>query len=722
MNTCRKVILTLLFFVFCAPFAWSQRVPKSITRRDERNIKAAAEQTVGDLVNLLNMVSDPGNSDADLQDAIDNAFTADSRMRIFFQNDFEADDDLDPNIPAGEAMGKDIRAYLRQFRNFYIQNKALSIRYQITQVGDIHVGESHLYLKVFFNQMMNGKDRRGNSFPSKVAKVAEMQVVTIGGLYKTLISHLDRQTKAGDYGSTPLVAISDAADNNLSDDGMETQRSESYYRVKLADGIRLLSENNYTEAYYALKEARRFPGTSGDAEARIQELMRKMRSQNIEPTEYLYDGLSARATALQEKYRYAQARNYLGYAMEVRPSAAKNAAATLLALSQLQAKQQLLWDLLSKGAYAEAQSGFAAAIAKDKYNPMLHVGLARAYAELNQPDQAEAEFEAALHADPGFPEAYKWRAYFYKDHKDYRRAYDAFAGYQARTEDTADVNILSDMALCRGKLAMAQNNVVQAAENFNAAIQFNPANSEALIAQADLLRVRGDKGIKAALKLVDDALRQDDKNAEAYAVRARIFESQADKTAAADAYQNAIKFDKDNPRWYYELGKLQMEIKDKTDNSAILNFTTCMSIRNVSREDALLQVQALWKRGKCYYLQNRNDEAEADYTAYRQKARLLPTQFKVDYANLLIKRARYDEALTTLKQAGEKPETLLSLGILNYTRYPTDESAYADYFTRAFRDGVSQEEVKNAPNMRMVYENCALVKSLVKKFRYNADF
>lgn len=353
---------------------------------------------------------------------------------------------------------------------------------------------------------------------------------------------------------------------------------------------------------------------------------------------------------------------------------------------------------------------------------MLHVGLARAYAALGQPEQAEAEFEAALHADPGFPEAYKWRGYFYKDHKDYRRAYDALAGYQARAEDTADVNILSDMALCRGKLALAQNNIVQAAESFNAAIQYNPSNGEALIAQADLLRLQGEKGIKAALKLVDEALRQDDKNAEAYAVRARIFESQADKEAAAEAYQSAIKFDKDNPRWYYELGKLQMEIKDKTDNSAILSFTTCMSIRNASREDALLQVQALWKRGKCYYLQNRNDEAEADYDAYRQKARMLPPQFKVDYANLLIKRARYDEALAALKQAGEKPETLLSLGILNYTRYPTDESTYADYFTRAFRDGVSQEDVKNAPNMRMVYENCSLVKSLVKKFRYNADF
>ncbi len=721
MKLCRKFLLGLLLAALIVPDAVAQNVPKSITRRDEKNIKAAAEQTVGDLINLLNMVSDPSNSTSDLDDAIDNAVTADSRMRIFFQNDFEADDDLDPNIPADEAMGKDIRAYLRQFRNFYFQNKALSIRYQITQVGDIHVGQSHLYLKVFFNQLMNGKDRKGNAFPSKVAKVAEMQVVNIGGQYKTLISHLDRQTKAGDYGNTPLVTISDAT-SEQQDAGLEKPRSESYYRIKLADGIKLLAEGNYTESYYALKEAKRFPGTSGDAEGRILELMSQMRSHNIEPTEYLYDGLSARAAALQAKYRYDQARSYLSYAMEVRPSSAKDAAATMRTLAQLQSKQQVLLDLVDKGAYSEAQSGFTAALAKNDANPMLHVGLARAYAQEGKADLAEAQFAAAAQADPAFAETYKWQAYFYKDRKDYRQAYDAFANYQARAEDTGDVNILSDIALCRGKLAAAQNNIVQAAESFNAALQLNSSNTDAMIAQADLLRLQGDKGIKAAQKLVDDALKIDEKNADAYAVRARIYESQADKAAAADAYQDAIKYDKDNPRWYYELGKLQMEIKDATDNSAILSFSTCMGIHDVSREDALIQIQALWKRGKCYYRQNRNDEAEADFDAYIQKARMLPTQFRVDYANLLIKRGRYDDALNALKQAGERPSVLLSFGILKYTRFPTDESAYADYFTRAFRDGVSQEDVHDAPNMRMVYDNCSLVRSLIKKYKYKVDF
>ncbi|MBS1614712.1 MAG: tetratricopeptide repeat protein [Bacteroidetes bacterium] len=721
MNSCRKIFIAFILLCLSAPVVWGQRVPTSITRRDERNIKAQAEQTIGDLVNLLNMVSDPDNSVTDLQMAIDNAMTADSRLRIFFQDDFEADDDLDPNIPADEAMGKDIRAYLRQFRDFYKQNKALSIRYQITQVGDIHVGQLHLYLKVFFNQIMDGKDRKGNSFPSKIAKVAEMQVVTIGGQYKTLISHLDRQTKAGDYGNTPTVTISDAAESNA-DDGTNTPHSESYYRMQLAAGISLLGESNYTEAYYSLKEAKRFPATAGDAENRIQELMAKMRSRNIEPTESLYEGLSTKAAQLQDKYRYNLARNYLNYALEVRPSATKNAAANLQALSQLQAQQQLLLDLLSKGAYQEAQKGFSTALAKDKLNPMMHIGLARAYAQLGQSDQAESEFRVAIQMDPSYPEAYKWMGNYYLDKKEYRLALDALAGFQARTEDTGDVQVLSNLALCRGKLASAQNNIVQAAENFNAAIQYNPENTDALIAQADLLRLQGEKGIKAALKLIEDALKQDEKNAEAYAVRARIYESQANREAAAEAYQSAIKFDKDNPRWYYELGKLQMEIKDKTDNSAILNFTACMNIHGVTREDALIQVQALWKRGKCYYLQNRNEEAQEDYEAFRQKARLLPSQFSVDYANLLIKRARYDEALASLKLAGEKPESLLSLGILNYTRHPTDESSYADYFTRAFRDGVSQDDVRNAPNMQMVYENCSLVKSLFRKYKYRPDF
>ncbi len=722
MNTFPKRLLCLMLILAgCGSSLFAQRVPKSITKRDEKNIRSAAEQTITNFINLLNTCADPDNTASDLDDAISNAFTSDSRVRIFFQNDFEADDDLDPSIPAGEALTKDIKAYLRQFRNFYTQNKALSVRSSITEISEIHVGESNLYLKVFFNQLMNGKDRKGAQFPSKMPKVAEMQIVSIGGQWQTLISHLDRQSKTDRNTNTPVVAISDAGDNSGEDAG-GPQRSESYYRSQLQNGMRLLSENNYSDAYYSLKEAKRFQATEGDADARIKDLMSKMRAQNLEPTEYLNDALSSKGLSLQDKYRYDLARNYYSYAKEVRPAAAKNAAAAMLAISQLQAKEQLLYDLLAKGSYSEAAKGFSSALQKTPDNPSLQVGLARANAALGNNAEAEEAFAAAVRTDAGYPETYKWRGYYYKSRKDYRQAYDAFAAYQTRAEDTGDVNILSEMAFSRGMIARLQGNAAMAMDAFSAALQYNPNNVDVLIAQADLLRMQGDKGVKGAKKLIDDALRKDDKNPEAYAVKAHIFETEANKAGAADAYQAAIKFDKDNPQWYFELGKLQMELNDVTNGSAILTFTSCLNIRPATREDGLKQIQALWKRGKCYYLQNRLDEAEADYNNFVKQAKMLTNGFQVDYANLLIKRAKYDEALIALRKAGERPEALLSMGILNYTRAPGNEGGYEDYFTRAFRDGVSAEAVKSAPNMRSVYDNSAIVKSLMKKFKYNTDF
>lgn len=534
MNTFpKRILLTTLLSLFSV-CAFAQKVPKSITKRDEKNIRAAAEQTLNTFINLLNTVADPENSASDLDDAISNAFTSDSRVRIFFQNDFEADDDLDPEIPADAAMTRDIKNYLRQFRTFYIQNKSLSIRSAITEISQIHIGESNLYLKVYYNQLMNGKNRKGNAFPAKMPKVAEMQIVSIGGQWQALISHLDRQSKTDRNTNTPVVAISDAGDNS-SDDYGGPQRSESYYRVQLQNGTRLLSENNYTEAYYALKEAKRFNGTEGDADARIKDLMSKMRGQNLEPTEYLFDGLSSKGLALQDKYRYDIAKSYYSYAKEVRPAAAKTAAASMLALSQLQAKEQLLNDLLAKGSYSDAAKGFSSAIQKAPDNPSLHVGLARANAALGNNAEAEESFAAAIRADASYPETYKWRGYYYKARKDYRQAYDAFAGYQTRAEDTGDRAILSDLLFCRGKIAMLQNNVAQATDDFNAAIGYNPDNVDVLIAQADLLRTQGDKGIKSAKKVIDEALRKDDKNPEAYAVKAHIFEAEANKGGAADA-------------------------------------------------------------------------------------------------------------------------------------------------------------------------------------------
>src|SRR5436305_1790244 len=138
MNTFPKRAFLITLLSLCGVCVFAQGAPKSITKRDEKNIRAAAEQTLTNFINLLNTVADPENSTSDLDDAISNAFTSDSRIRIFFQNDFEADDDLDPNIPPEEALTKDIKSYLRQFRNFYTQNKALSIRSAITEISQIH--------------------------------------------------------------------------------------------------------------------------------------------------------------------------------------------------------------------------------------------------------------------------------------------------------------------------------------------------------------------------------------------------------------------------------------------------------------------------------------------------------------------------------------------------------------------------------------------------------
>ncbi len=720
MNTRRRLPLLLLLLLWSAA-AFAQKVPKSITKRDDRNIRAAATQTMESLVNLLNFVAEPENTSSDIDDAIANAFAPDSKTRVFFQSDFEADDDLDAQA-AAENLTKDIKAYLRQFRNFYKQAKPLSIRYSVTEVSDIHIGEANLYLKVFFNQQMNGKDRDGKAFPSKMPKVAEMQILSIGGQWQTLISHLDRQSKADRSMSTPVVTISDAGGEG-SADANGPQRSEAYYRTQLANGTRMLNEYNFTDAYYALKEAKRFPATEGEADARINDLKAKLRSQNQEPTDYLYSGLASKAESWGEKFRYDLAKNYYNYAKEVKPASAKSAAASILALSQIEAKQNNLYSMLDKGSYSEAVRGFTAAIGEEKDNPALYVGLGRAQAGLGANAEAEEAFANAVRLDANYPETYRARGAFYKDRKDYQQAYDAYAAYQTHAEDTADRAVLSDIAYCRGRLAQMKGAIPAAMEAYTSALSYNPDNVDVLVAQADLVRMQGEKGVEQAKKLIKEALRRNDKNPEAYAVRAQIALNEADKGGAADAYQQAIKWDKDNPQWYFELGKLQMELNEKTDGAAILTFTQCLNIRTVSRVDALKQIQALWKRGKCYYLQNRLDEAEADYSRFMKEAKMLTNPFYVDYANLLIKRGKYDEAQLHLAKAGQRPDALLSLGILNYSRNPGNEAGYEDYFNRAFRDGVSEEAVRAAPNMRQLYDNSSLVKGLVKKFYHgNTDF
>ena len=165
-NKMRLLVATALLLTMQC---FAQKPNTSITRRDERNIYAQADATLRSFFEKLNFVSDPEASASDLVESIDQGFSG--KTRIFYDAEFEVDDDTDPSVAPGDTHPKGIRDYLRQWRNFYKQSDNGSISITITDHTPIRVGQTNLFLKVFYTENLSGKDVDGKPFPKKYKKL-----------------------------------------------------------------------------------------------------------------------------------------------------------------------------------------------------------------------------------------------------------------------------------------------------------------------------------------------------------------------------------------------------------------------------------------------------------------------------------------------------------------------------------------------------------------------
>lgn len=638
----RRFFLLLLLTISTLPPAIAQRVATKITQREDKNIKAAARSTIDALQRVLNSVSEPSFSSSDLDDIIGNSMVGGGR--IFFQNDFEVDDDTDPeNHTAGENL-KNISDYLKGFRNYYHQNKEGSIKLEVSDVSDIRIGQNNLYVVVYFSQTMNGKTTGGKPFTKRL-KRAEMQVTTENGQYIALISRIDFADKKESLGNVKTVTISDAKGDNQ-DAELQTY-SEDYYKLKLTSGAKLLSESNYVDAYFDLKEAKRNGSTQGEADTRLNELFAKLRTQNIDPIDYIYNGLFSRAQALIDNYRYRQAKDYYQYAKEVKPINGKVVGAAISVINDRQAKDQVLWELFKNGAYNDAVKGFQKAIAKGQSdNPNMFIGLARSYQALGQDEDAKDAYANAVKVDPSYSESYKWLGYFLKSKKDFRGASDAFINAQTRSEDPNEPGLSSEVSFTRGMLAFQRHENPQAIPFLNTATTLNGKNKEAFFGLASVYTELRD--LRSANKAIKSALDVDNSYADAYYQQAKIREIENDKPGAEESYKAAIRFDPTNYSYYYDLGRVQMEPELAKYQDAIQNFSYCIN----APQKTLFTKIAYWKRGKCYYyLGNRDDDALQDFKKADIQMPTRPPTFYVEYANLLIRQKQFSQALDNLGHA-----------------------------------------------------------------------
>lgn len=193
--------------------------------------------------------------------------------------------------------------------------------------------------------------------------------------------------------------------------------------------------------------------------------------------------------------------------------------------------------------YKSAIKDFTSALELSNNSPRVLYGRALAYQQERMPDNAIIDLSNAIKLKSDFIEAYNLRGVMYDSQGNFK---DALADYNNAI--ALDPNF-EQAYFNLGTLYIKQKNLTEAKTAFDDAIKYNVPAQDALpdeiaIAQSNLLQSYLGRSrvnlflndLKAALDDVNFVITHDSTNADAYKLRAIIYEKMGDSASAASDY------------------------------------------------------------------------------------------------------------------------------------------------------------------------------------------
>lgn len=141
----------------------------------------------------------------------------------------------------------------------------------------------------------------------------------------------------------------------------------------------------------------------------------------------------------------------------------------------------------------------------------------------------------------------------------------------------------------RGIIYTKLNNDLYARREFEKAISKDKKLVEPRLALADHLLLHDDN--EGALNQINEVLKNDDRNTDAYLLRSRVFKKNFDYPGAINDLSKNILIDPDNPDFYLDRGKCYQEFNQPTN--AINDFTKYISLNDKNPD-------AFFARAKSY--------------------------------------------------------------------------------------------------------------------------
>lgn len=190
-------------------------------------------------------------------------------------------------------------------------------------------------------------------------------------------------------------------------------------------------------------------------------------------------------------------------------------------------------DHLLKEEFGPAKAMFLEALKFDPKNSPAYFGLAEAYTELNETDQAIANYEKALEGDKELTEIYVPLGILYYQTNQIPKADDYLSKAIAKTPDSPEANFFI------GLVRVAQNRDEEALAAFIKAKTLDPTNAEAFFNAAEaLVRL---KRLPEAIPDYEKAVALKPGHFDAWFGLGEVYFAQGNHPKAIDAYKAAAK-------------------------------------------------------------------------------------------------------------------------------------------------------------------------------------
>lgn len=167
-------------------------------------------------------------------------------------------------------------------------------------------------------------------------------------------------------------------------------------------------------------------------------------------------------------------------------------------------------------------------------------------------DPALQQLNQQIQANPELPEAYLARAQYYYDKDSYERAIaDAQSALKMDSTHLNSLHLLADVYLdyFQSKKAI---------ETLEYATELYPANIQTLLKKSEFHYIL--KQYEASMKTIDQILKQEPQNAEAFFMFGQNFVEQGDTARAINSYQTAVEYEPELIDAWIKLGQLQASI------------------------------------------------------------------------------------------------------------------------------------------------------------------